>query len=349
MMIHSKIPLLTMASFVVAVASACAQDDNRLLGRVTFRDEKVTALAMHSDSKHIVVGYSNGTINIFEPKPGRTISIESIPAHNKNVSAAAFSADNKWVATAGTDGLVKLWETYVIAKFQEDCENRKEGAVKPPIPGPKKVFGAQSGMVTGVAFSPNGKQIATSGSDGSIKVWNTETTKLAFTIAAHKGPVNAVVFSPDGTKIASAGADKIARVWKAAASSKAIHALTGHDGPVTSVDFSADSKLLATGSGAPKKGGQARVYDMETGKLSYSLEPLDDTVTTVSFHPKLPRLATGGKDKKIRVWNLETQKILYADGHANELIRVVFTGDGGRLGTICADEVKYWNGSPNRK
>ncbi len=344
-----SILLIAIASIALLAGSMRAQEDNRLLGRVTFKDVKVTALAMHSESRHIVIGYNDGSLNIFEPKPGRVLTIESFPAHNRNVSAAAFSNDNKWVATAGIDGVVKIWETAVIAKWQDDCESRKEGAPLPPFPVAKKVFGAQSGIVNGVAFSPDGKRLATCGADGSIKMWNTDTAKLFFSIAAHRGSCNAFAFSPDGKLMASGGADKTARIWKAAAGSKPVHALAGHDGPVNAVDFSPDSKLLATGSGSPKKGGQVRVFDVETGKESYSLSPIDDTVTTLSFHPKFPRLATGGKDKKVRVWDLNTQKIMYVDGHAKELIRVVFTGDGNRLGTICQDEAKYWRGTPKVK
>jgi WD40 repeat protein len=341
-----KFSALSVLLIVLISTFASGQEDNRLIGRVTFKDVKVTALAMDTESKHIVIGYNEGSLSIFEPKPGRIINIQSFPAHNRNVSGAAFSSDNKLVASVGIDGTLKIWDTNVIAKFQTDCENRKEGAPMPPNPSPKKVINAQSGSLTGVSFAPSGKQVATSGSDGSVKIWNVDTGKLVSTIAAHKGAANTVAYSPDGTMIASGGVDKFARVWKTTATGKPLYSLGGHDGPVNAIDFSAESKQLATGSGAPKKGGQVRIYDLETGKEAYSLSPIDDTVTTVSFHPKLPRLATGGKDKKVRVWDLKTQKILYVDGHARDLVRIQFAGDGGRLGTVCPDEAKYWQGSP---
>jgi WD40 repeat protein len=339
---------LSTALLLSIVALCRAQDDNRMLGQVTLRDVKVAALAMHSESKHIVVGYTNGSMSIFEPKPKRVIKIESFPAHNR-VTFAAIGADNKWVATGGADGTVKLWETYVIGKWQEDCENLKDGVPKPPNPSAKKMFTAHMGAsVNGIAFSPDGKRLATCGSDGSLKFWNIETgtPRLVYSITAHKGAAHAVAISPDGELIATAGADKTAKLWKPVAGKPPVHTLSGHEGPVLAVAFSANGKQVASASGAPKKGGSVRVWDVETGKEDFNLGKLDDIVTTLSFHPKLPRLALGGADKKVRVWNTETKKQLYTEDHVSPIVRVQFTGDGVRLGTACPEEVKYWKASP---
>jgi WD40 repeat protein len=339
---------LTISAALLLLISALtsAQEENRQLGAVTLRDVKVSALAMQSESKHIVLGYTNGSMSIFEPKPKRVIQIESFPAHNR-VTFAAFSADNKWVATGGADGTVKLWETYNIGKYQEDCENRKEGAPKPPYPSAKRMFTAHTGSVNGIAFSPDGKRLATCSADGSLKVWNIEAApKATYSIAAHKGAANAVAFSPDGELIATGGVDKTAKLWKPVAGKPPVTTLSGHEGPVLSVAFSTNGKQVATASGAPKKGGSVRVWDVESGKEDFNLGKLDDIVASLSFHPKLPRLALGGVDKKVRVWDTEKKKQLYTIDHVNPLVRVQFTADGVRLGSACADEVKYWTGSP---
>ena len=308
----------------------------------------MTALALDSDSKYVVGGFSNGCLMICEPKPKKVIQIEFVPAHSKSrTTFATFSADQKWLASGGADGNVKLWDVYSIARFQDDCENRKEGAAKPLYPQAKKTFLAQTGGVNCIAFSPDGKKIATCGKDGSVKVWNAETTKLLFSIAAHKGAAHFVMFSPDGELIASAGDDKSAKIWKAAAGTKPLHTLGNHQGPVLSVAFNLDGKKLATSSGVPKKSGQIVVWDVESGKEEYQLgDILGDAINTVTFHPKLARLASGGKDKKIRVWNTGTMKQIYSDEHAGELILVQFSGTGAKLGSICPEELKYWIGSP---
>ena len=351
------------AALVLIVNVSSAQDDNRLLFHSTFREVRVTSFAMNSENKHIAVGYNNGSISIVEPIPRvgynngsisivepiprKFIPFEPIPAHKKSISAMAFSPDNKLLATGGMDGVVKLWQTAVIAQFQLDSQNRKNDAPKPPIPQTKKMFTAHTAGVNDIAFSPDGKRIATCGPDGTAKVWDADTLKSIFTIPAHKGAAYAVAFSPDGSLIATCGADKTAKIWKSSYDgAKAVFVMDGHEGAVLGLSFSPDGNQLATASGTPKKSGQVRVFNVETGKEDYNLGMLDDVMTTVCFHPRLKRLAAGGKDKKIRVFNTDTKKQIYNDQHSSELIRITFTADGGRLGSICADEAKYWMGSP---
>jgi WD40 repeat protein len=341
---------ICIAAIVLNPLLGLGQNEQRFVGRLTFKDVKVTALAMTADSKYVLWGFSSGTLSIVAPQPGKTVTIEAFPAHNKAVSCANFSPDGKWLASGGVDGNVKLWETYVIARYQDECQNRKEGAAKPPYPQAKKSFAAHATGVNTLAYSPDGKKIATGGPDGYVKVWNAETTKPIFSFLAHKGAVHSVAFSPDGNQIASGGADKTAKLWKSMASGSGAHkpdfTLGGHEGPVYSVAYSPDGKMLATGTGVAKKSGVVRIWEVENGKEEYKLAELEDVVTTVCFHPNLTRLAVGGKDKKIRVYSLEKKMQLYIDEHADGLIRVLFTGDGGRLGSICHEEAKYWVGSP---
>jgi WD40 repeat protein len=346
---RSILSLMAVISLQLLIATvAGAQNEQRFVGRLTFKDVKVTALAMTTDSKHILWGFSSGSLSTLAPKPGKIVTIEGFPGHSKAVTCANYSPDNRLLATGGGDGTVKIWETYVIAKFQEECQNRTDGAAKPPYPQAKKSFTANTAAVTALAYSPDGKRIATCSPDGRVKVWHADTTKLVFTIAAHKGSANAVAYSPDGELIATAGADKTAKLWRASSVSKQpVFTLSGHDGPVTSVAFSTDGKYLAAGSGVPKKSGEVVVWDVEGGKQEFKITDfIDDVITTVCFHPTMPRLATGARDKKIRVFSTDTKKLLYVDEHVDPLIRVMITGDGSRLGSICAEEAKSWLGSP---
>ena len=334
-------PLLSTLCFLALPLAAGAQD-NRFNGRITFQGAKMSGVDLATDGKYFVFGFSTGYLSIFAPDPKKYTPIEVFPAHTKAISAVLFSPDNKWVATASLDGNVKLWETYVIVQFQEESLKGKKSI----FPQEKKKFAALSGAIKSLSYSPDGTSLATAGTDGTIKVWSTDTAKLSYSIAAHKGGVNAVAFSPDGKWIASAGTDKTAKIWKASAGKTPDFTLEGHDGPVLALAYSPDGKHLATGSGVAKKSGQLFVWDAETGKQEYKLGELEDVVTTLDFHPKLPRLASGGRDKKIRVWNTETKKQIYMDEHVEALIKLTFTLDGKWLGSICPDEAKIWIGSP---
>src|SRR5207245_1280824 len=72
-----------------------------------------------------------------------------------------------------------------------------------------------TGQVWGVTFSPDGKTLATSGADGTIKLWNVALKQEVATLRGHTGPVESVAFSPDGKTLASVG-DTTVRLWRAA-------------------------------------------------------------------------------------------------------------------------------------
>jgi WD40 repeat protein len=99
------------------------------------------------------------------------------------------------------------------------------------------------GSVRSVSFSPDGKQLATAGSDGTARVWNLNGQQVA-ELKGHQGSVLSVSFSPDGKQLATAGSDGTARVWNL--TGQQVAELKGHQGSVLSVSFSPDGKQLAT-------------------------------------------------------------------------------------------------------
>ncbi|MCY7332306.1 MAG: WD40 repeat domain-containing protein, partial [Pseudanabaena sp. CAN_BIN31] len=156
-------------------------------------------------------------------------------------------------------------------------------------------FILSQGDVLSVVFSSDGKRLATSGSDGTARVWDESGKELA-KLQGHQGFVWSVVFSPDGKRLATSGSDGTARVWDE--SGKELAKLQGHQGDVSSVVFSPDGKRLAT-SGSD---GTARVWD-ESGKELAKLQGHQGDVLSVVFSPDGKRLATSGRDGTARVWD----------------------------------------------
>jgi len=112
-------------------------------------------------------------------------------------------------------------------------------------------------MVTAVAWSPDGKRVATASGDRTARVWNAVSGQAVTPPLAHEGWVTAVAWSPDGKRVATASEDKTARVWDAV-SGQAVTPPLAHEGWVKAVAWSPDGKRVATAS----EDDTARVWDV---------------------------------------------------------------------------------------
>jgi WD40 repeat protein len=191
-----------------------------------------------------------------------------------------------------------------------------------------------------VTFSPDGRLLVTSGSDGTARMWDPATGEQLRVLAAHQDGVSGVAFSPDGNLLATAGADRTARVWDPV-TGKQIRTLTGHEEWLFGVAFSPDGRLLATAGGNDKT---ARVWNPVTGKQLRVLSGHDDTVHAVAFSPDGRLLVTGG-DRTARVWNPATGRHLRTlTGNTGGVHSVAFSPDGRLLATGSYDRtVRVWD------
>ena len=128
-----------------------------------------------------------------------------------------------------------------------------------------------TGPVARVAFSPDGRLLATASDDGTARLWDPATGEHLRTLTGHAGPVSGVAFSPDGRLLATASRDGTARLWDPA-TGEHLRTLTGHAGAVCGVAFSPDGRLLATASGD----GTARLWDPATGEHQRTLTGHDE-------------------------------------------------------------------------
>src|SRR5262249_8119963 len=126
-------------------------------------------------------------------------------------------------------------------------------------PSPRLTLRGHSNSVESVAFSPDGRRLATASRDRTASVWNASTGQKLLSLL-HKRSVNGVAFSPDGKRLATASADK-AVVW-AVATGEELLSLRGHTRVVSSVAFSADGKHIATAS----EDHTASVWDLAKGE-----------------------------------------------------------------------------------
>jgi len=197
--------------------------------------------------------------------------------------------------------------------------------------------------VWSVAFSPDGKQIATASQDGTAKIWDAFTGKELLTLSSHIGSVNGVAFSPDGKLIATASDDQTVKVWDAATGTELL-TLSGHTALIYRVAFSPDGTHLVTAS----TDNSAKVWDITTGRELFTLSGHDAPVFDAAFNPDGTRIATSGADGTVRVWDAKTgEEVLTLPVEPGTFLRgVAFSPDGKRVavaGNFGLSVAKVWD------
>jgi len=207
-----------------------------------------------------------------------------------------------------------------------------------------------TGLVHGVAFSPDGKTIASASADRTVRQWDAATGRpIGRDLTGHTDDVAEVAFSPDGKTIASASHDETIRLWDAATGQQRGQPLTGHSDLVYAVAFSPDGKTVASAS-ADKT---VRLWDAATGQQrGQPLTGHDDQVRGVAFSPDGKTVASASYDRTVRLWDAATgqQRGQPLTGHTYRTYDVTFSPDGRTIASASGDQTaRLWDAATGQQ
>ena len=329
-----RVGILILSLLVIATTRAAAQDTAETpqlvfdAGGHTAAVNKVRFL----DNEHIASVSNDKTVRVWSVRTGETVDVFRPPMGSGRAGALyalAVSPDRQSLAVGG---------------YELDGSNHGIYLISLPDRQIRHVLRGHTNVIIDLAFSENGRWLASASADKTARIWDLESLRCQATLRGHQQGVYAVAFSPDSQNLATASLDKTARVWRVQASEETF-ILRGHEAPLQAIAWSRDGQLLATGS----VDQSVRIWSPD-GQLVRHIEKLGNHVTSVRFRRDSRELfftlgGGGTRDGGFIIDLANHRSRLSCTGHENSVLDGDLSRDGSLVATADADgRIFLWRG-----
>lgn len=269
------------ATRLVAINNDALLAWNLVDGSLLFQTSRggVTRVFYSSDKTEIYGLDGNGQASVFDTNSGAVRA--TFRGHLSFNRTTAYFADAGWLALGGSDGTVKVWDSYA-----------RQSLV---------TLDAHGAALTALAFSSDGETLATAGEDGLVRLWRwRDRALLAETKLDPATAIRQLAVAPDGSYVAI-GTNLDARLWAQNGTEQVYVLDTGRGGAIQILRFSPDGRTLLAGN----QSAGLSLWNLVSGTLAARLPDTQGNTIAASFSPDGSLLLTAVLNGKVSLWNLE--------------------------------------------
>ncbi|KAH9090244.1 hypothetical protein LEN26_018928 [Aphanomyces euteiches] len=285
---------------------------------------KVDCVNFHAETNLLVIGFGNGTFGLYSVPDFQDIHTLSVTQHR--LSSVAINASGEWLAMASQHlGQLLVWEwkseTYVLKQQGHYFD------------------------LNVLAYSPDGRLIATGADDAKLKLWDTTSGFCYVTFHEHSAPVTGVAFSANGQAVVSSSLDGTVRAFDLNRYKNFRTFTTPNPVQFTCLALDTSGQLVCAGTLDPF---HIYVWSMQTGRLTDVLSGHTAPLTSLAFSPSTTEellLASASWDHTVRVWNVYQNKpFIEPLAHSSDVLAVAFRPDGKQVCSATLNgRLNLWN------